>query len=75
MYRNSIPDDKLREWLRSQTDCMICGRKEKLVVDHDHNSGKVRGLLCNHCNRGLGHFRDDPEVMAIAIEYINNRKQ
>ena len=43
--------------------CFICrratGRSKRLAVDHDHESGWVRGLLCSPCNRVIGHFRDD----------------
>lgn len=56
--------------------CAICrtvppasGRRQ-LHVDHDHKSGAVRALLCHGCNRGLGGFRDDPELIAKAIAYI-----
>lgn len=56
--------------------CMICGGvqtirgKTELAVDHDHATGEVRGLLCYHCNAGIGHFRDDPELLARAIRYL-----
>lgn len=72
-YRNSIPDAELKKWLADQKSCMICGKAEKLVVDHDHETGKVRGLLCNHCNRGLGHFRDNTQFLEDAIKYLKDR--
>ena len=49
---------------------MICGDEGQLVVDHDHQTGKVRGMLCNHCNRGLGHFRDSPMLLEFAAQYL-----
>ena len=39
-------------------------------VDHDHNSGKVRGLLCNTCNQGLGNFFDNTKFLTQAIDYL-----
>jgi hypothetical protein len=41
-----------------------------LVVDHDHQTGKIRGLLCIHCNRGLGFFKDSPELLRFALKYM-----
>ena len=69
-YRNSISDEALVELKATVTQCVICGNEEKLVVDHDHQTGKVRGLLCNHCNRGLGHFKDDPMLLEFAAQYL-----
>lgn len=48
-----------------------CKTKKSLSVDHDHNSGKVRGLLCNRCNRALGMFQDSPPLLLRAAEYLN----
>lgn len=50
--------------------CAICKDEAKLVVDHDHGSGKVRGLLCNNCNAGLGMLKDSPDILRAASQYI-----
>lgn len=50
--------------------CAICGEKGQLHVDHNHETGAIRGLLCGHCNRGIGMFKDDPRRMVSAIDYL-----
>ena len=55
--------------------CMICGITEeqlgkRLDVDHCHDSGKARGLLCNPCNNMIGHARDNPDILAAGSEYM-----
>jgi len=53
--------------------CAICGTNEDkrmLAVDHCHETGKVRGLLCTCCNTGLGKFRDSPDLLIKAVEYL-----
>jgi hypothetical protein len=71
-FRNCISDEDLINLKQNTKNCMICGSIEKLVVDHNHKTNKVRGMLCNHCNRGLGHFRDNQKTLLKAIDYLNN---
>lgn len=54
--------------------CLICGKKEYLVIDHSHKHTFVRGLLCNKCNLGLGHFLDSPRRLLNAIIYLIRRE-
>ncbi len=65
-----ISDQQLAFIKSTTKECVICGAEEQLVVDHDHATGKIRGMLCNHCNRGLGHFRDDPQLLEFAAQYL-----
>jgi hypothetical protein len=67
---------KLLEW--SEGGCAICGERphlehrwhKRLAVDHNHATGKVRGLLCANCNLGLGKFKDDKRLLRVAIAYL-----
>jgi len=69
VYRDMISDNDLVDLLKTES-CTICGSEEPLVVDHCHKGNFVRGMLCNHCNRGLGHFRDDPILLEFAKKYL-----
>ena len=55
--------------------CAICKERcstwSRLSVDHDHNTGRVRGLLCNQCNRAIGLLRDNPRLLMLAAEYLS----
>jgi len=61
--------------------CAICngravGRGKKnntLAVDHNHATGKIRGLLCSNCNTGIGNLKDDVAVLKKAISYLEER--
>ena len=50
--------------------CPICLKRAAVHVDHDHSTGRVRGILCEMCNGGLGQFRDNPETIESAIAYL-----
>lgn len=52
--------------------CAICKNpfETRPEVDHDHGTGRVRGLLCGNCNKMLGHARDNVSVLNAAIQYL-----
>lgn len=55
--------------------CMICKEPPKtksLHIDHDHKTGKVRGLLCHGCNTAIGLMKEDTNILQKAINYLNN---
>ena len=65
-------DEHERMMVEQNHCCKICGNRSTLHVDHDHQTGKVRGLLCPPCNKGLGHFKDNVEILQKAIDYLND---
>jgi hypothetical protein len=78
--RYGITADEFDRLLKTQNmGCAICkttnpGRKN-FGVDHNHETGEVRGLLCTKCNTGLGALGDSVKTLESAIEYLKNRGQ
>lgn len=77
LKRYGVSNEQFEVMERSQKGvCAICGevRKDRLgrglAVDHNHNTGKIRGLLCGQCNQGLGRFKDDPNLVLSAYNYL-----
>jgi len=77
LRKYGLTQDDWDELVERQGDrCAICrtgtpgGRGQLWHIDHDHTNGDVRGLLCHHCNVGIGNFQDDPKLLLAAIHYI-----
>ena len=78
MREYGLTEEDYDRLLESQgRGCAICGdtdpgvkNRTQLFVDHDHTTGLCRGLLCNKCNLGLAQFKDDPALLAKAMEYL-----
>ena len=72
-------DDYDRMFAEQGGVCAICGTSPPpgsfLSVDHDHKTGKVRKLLCNPCNQGLGAFGDDIDRMVAAVQYLREHAE
>lgn len=68
-------EDYLRMYTEQQGRCGICRKRlyskrfKAFAVDHNHETGKIRGLLCGNCNTGLDLFKEDPIALARAIEW------
>lgn len=72
-YRSSISDEDLKKMMKLCTSCAICGIEGNLVVDHNHTTLKIRGMLCTNCNLGLGHFKDNKDLLQSAISYLDQK--
>lgn len=80
-YRKRVPDYSIRRYgvslsrfidlaVSQDGKCAICGDQTKLCIDHNHKTGKVRGLLCRKCNAGLGLFKDSALNLFRASAYV-----
>jgi Recombination endonuclease VII. len=76
----NITPEQYNEMLETQgSKCAVCNseciRYDKLSVDHDHVTNKVRGLLCHRCNTALGLLQDNPEIISNLLEYLIRSKE
>jgi hypothetical protein len=75
-YQYGMTPEQYSEKVDEQNNkCFICDQEggyngKPLYVDHCHKKGSVRKLLCQHCNSGLGMFRDNPELLLKAADYL-----
>lgn len=72
-------DEYEKIYISQYGKCAICKTsesefKKRLAIDHNHKTGKVRGLLCNLCNFSLGGFRDNIDLLNSAIAYLSKEK-
>lgn len=82
LKKYDITVEEYEELLKRQHGrCAICDsddpgpKKMFFPVDHDHETGRVRGLLCWTCNVGLGCFKDNPVLLRLAADYIENARK
>ena len=68
--------DEYNELLKLQGGvCAICEQEcasgKELAVDHNHNTGEIRGLLCTRCNSAIGNLKEDPKIIMNAYDYLH----
>lgn len=73
--RGITPEQLIDAYERQEECCAICKDEIELIdsaIDHNHETGEFRGVLCKQCNRALGMFKDSPKVLRNALEYLNS---
>ena len=72
-YGISLEDFNLMKQSQNNS-CKICRKDKPLIVDHCHETGKIRGLLCSRCNSSIGLVDENIETLESAIEYLKSSK-
>ena len=72
---NTTESEMLKLLKRQNKKCCICNSNisDKFVIDHNHKTKEIRGLLCNLCNMGLGKFRDRIDLLCNAVVFLHER--
>jgi hypothetical protein len=80
-HRYGMTYDEYEQMYKIQNSCCaIClekyplGGRVGLYIDHDHKTGKVRGLLCNNCNSAIGKLKESREILERAVQYLDENK-
>lgn len=71
--RGITPEQLIDRYERQEECCAVCKADIGLVdsaIDHNHQTGEFRGILCKQCNRALGMFKDSPAILRNAVEYL-----
>jgi len=75
-FYGTTPEEVARMEANQNGVCKICQKtcssKPRLSIDHDHSTKQIRGLLCANCNHGWGHFKDSPDLLRKAAEYLES---
>ena len=81
-YNYGISPEEYAKMLHAQgNSCFLCGRPhgesmaERLCVDHNHDTGKIRGLLCRRCNVGIGYLQEDHELIRRTADYVESHSR
>lgn len=77
--KRGVTEEQIDALVAAQGDaCAICGNGRRahrdLAIGHDHTTGKLRGLLCQDCNMGIGQLKDDPALLRKAADYIERHR-
>ena len=77
LRKRGLTEESLKDLYAFQNNCCaICGRPFAAVgavhIDHDHHSGRTRGLLCSRCNNGIGMLGESVDALQKAIDYLQN---
>lgn len=70
IYKNYGLSKEEYDTLMFEAKCKICSSTERLVIDHCHKTGDIRGVLCGYCNTGIGMLKDNTELLKSAIVYL-----
>lgn len=81
-YRFGVSGADLERRVAETETCELCGlpfvvgdKNRSKVIDHDHQTGEIRGVLHGLCNIGLGAFADNPDLLILAAEYLRRNKE